>query len=369
MVRWLHFLGAMEQREGLRWSWKLGSLAHIPVRVHVTMLILVGWIGVSYAVRGASLTAALTGIALIACVFAIIVVHELAHALVARRFGVETQDIVLLPIGGMSRMEELPERPREELLVSLAGPAVNVVLAGILALIVWGTGGAFRPSEALSLRGAFTAQLLWINVGLAVFNLLPAFPMDGGRALRALLTLKLGRPRATRVAAAIGKMLAALFVLLGITGNWLLVLIGVFVWMAATQEAAQVTLRSTLEGIPVARAMIRQIETLDAEQPIAEATDQMIASGHKQLPVVDHGRVTGIVRARDLVAMRGLPHAEVASAMRMGIPRVEATDTLDHAIDILKRARDDVALVVEHDAVVGILTLEQVAEYAAIHAR
>jgi Zn-dependent protease/predicted transcriptional regulator len=333
------------------------------------MLILLGWIALSYALRGANLVTALTGIALVGCVFAIIVVHELAHALVARRFGVVTQDIVLLPIGGMSRMEELPSRPREELLVSLAGPAVNVVLAGILALVVWGTSGTFRPSEAINLRGAFTAQLLWINVALAVFNLLPAFPMDGGRALRALLTLKVGRARATRIAAAIGKMLAAVFVLLGITGNWILVLIGIFVWMAATQEAAQVSLRSTLEGIPVSHAMIRQIEVLEAAQSIGEATQQMIASGHKQLPVVDHGRITGVVSAKDLVASRGIPHAEVATAMRSGIPHVAADDTLDHALQILQRAHDDIALVVDHDAVVGVLTLEQVAEYAALHAR
>ncbi|HVK87591.1 MAG TPA: site-2 protease family protein [Kofleriaceae bacterium] len=331
------------------------------------MLILIGWIILSYTLRGANLATVLTGIGLVACVFAIIVVHELAHALVARRFGVVTQDIVLLPIGGMSRMEELPERPRQELLVSLAGPAVNVVLAGLLALYVWATGGAFRPSEALTLRGAFVAQLLWINVVLAVFNLLPAFPMDGGRALRAVLSLKLGRPRATRIASAIGKTLAALFVLLGLTGNWLLMLIGVFVWVAASQESAQVALRSVIQGVPVTRAMIHQVEVLDAEAPIGDATAHMLASGHRQLPVLDHGHVAGIVTARDLAARQDDPDAEVATAMRRSVPQIAADDTLDHAVEILTRAHDDVALVVDHDAVIGILTLDQIAEYAALH--
>jgi Zn-dependent protease/predicted transcriptional regulator len=357
----------MEPRAGLRWSWKLGSLAGIPVRLHVTMLILLGWIALSYTLRGANLTTMLTGIALVACVFAIIVIHEMAHALTARRFGVVTQDIVLLPIGGMSRMEELPSRPRQELLVALAGPAVNVVLAGLLALYVWATGGVFRPGDAFDLRGAFTAQLLWINVVLAVFNLLPAFPMDGGRALRALLAMKLGRPRATRIASAIGKTLAALFVVVGLAGNWLLVLIGAFVWIAASQEAAQVALKSRIEGIPVASAMIRQVDVLEADQPIADATAHMLATGHRQLPVVDHGRVAGIITANDLAASRGDPDAEVATVMRRGVPQVAANDTLDHAVEVLQHAHNDVALVVDHDAVVGILTLEQVAAYASMH--
>jgi CBS domain-containing protein len=200
-----------------------------------------------------------------------------------------------------------------------------------------------------------------------VFNLLPAFPMDGGRALRALLAMKLSRPRATRIASAIGKTLAALFVVVGLAGNWLLVLIGAFVWIAASQEAAQVALKSRIEGIPVASAMIRQVDVLEADQPIADATAHMLATGHRQLPVVDHGRVAGIITANDLAASRSDPDAEVATAMRRGVPQVAANDTLDHAVEVLQHAHGDVALVVDHDAVVGILTLDQVAAYASMH--
>jgi len=184
-------------------------------------------------------------------VFAAIVVHELGHSLVAARFGYKTRDILLLPIGGIASLERMPEDPKQELAVAVVGPLINVAIAGLIFLGILATGGSTRLSEATSAGGAIATQLMWINLGLALFNLLPAFPMDGGRALRALLAMRIGRRRATDVAATLGRVFAAVLFVYGLYANPLLCVIAFVVWMGATQERAVVQLKSALQGVPV----------------------------------------------------------------------------------------------------------------------
>lgn len=356
-------------RTGSRWSWRIGSVFGVAIRVHVTLMLLLVWAVASYAIRGVQVGTAALGIALVASVFVIILVHELAHALMARHYGTVTRDILLLPIGGMSRMERLPEKPRQELAVALVGPAVNVVLAGVLALVLVATGGSFDPGDAATTPGAFLGQLLWINIILAGFNLLPAFPMDGGRALRALLAIRLGRARATQIALVVGRVLAAVFVLVGLMANLLLALIGVFVWFAGRAETSTMALQAAIAGVPVARAMIRELETVDIDAPVEQAADRMLAAGHLQLPVTDHGRIAGVVTAPELasaVASRG-EHAPVRAALRRDVPTLAPEETLDSALALFERTGSDLALVVDHGVVIGVLTTAQLAGYAALH--
>jgi Zn-dependent protease len=220
-------------------SWKLGKIAGIDVFVHATFFILVAWVALSAYLPSGSAAAAASGVASILTVFGVVVLHELGHDLVARRFGIATREITLLPIGGISRLERMPEDPRQELQVALAGPAVNVGLAAAAyaALLVLGSGAIDRMSV---MEGSFLARLFSINLSLALFNLLPAFPMDGGRIFRALLALRMDRARATEVAARTGQVMAVLF---GVAGlfffNPLLVLIAFFVWTGAAQEASR----------------------------------------------------------------------------------------------------------------------------------
>lgn len=218
-------------------SWRLGKIAGIDVFVHATFFILVAWVALSAYLPRGSAAAAANGVASILTVFGVVVLHELGHDLVARRFGIATREITLLPIGGISRLERMPEDPRQELQVALAGPAVNVGLAAAAhaALLVFGSG----PIDHMSfVEGGFLARLFAINVSLALFNLLPAFPMDGGRVFRALLALRMDRVRATAVAARTGQAMALLFGVAGLFFNPLLVLIALFVWTGAAQEAS-----------------------------------------------------------------------------------------------------------------------------------
>jgi Zn-dependent protease len=208
--------------------------------VHVTLVLLFAWILMSYARQGAGVLASTVGLALVVCVFVVIVVHELGHALMARRFGIQTRDILLLPIGGISSLERMPEKPSQELAVALVGPAVNLMIAAILWLALVLTGGTTHVHAATSFGGAFVTQLMWINVVLAAFNLIPAFPMDGGRALRALLALRMDRARATDIAAGLGKIFAVAIAAFGLFYNPLMILIAAVVWIGASQESALV---------------------------------------------------------------------------------------------------------------------------------
>src|SRR2546425_243200 len=182
----------------MKWSLKLGSFAGIRVYLHWTFVLLLGWILFSHLGRGHDWAEAWTGVGFIIALFGCVLLHEFGHALTAKRYGIRTQDITLLPIGGIARLERLPENPRQELWVTLAGPAVNVVIAGVLFMVLW---FVYRMNEFFQVRlleGNFLLRLMWVNVFLGVFNMLPAFPMDGGRVLRALLSMRLGRAKATR---------------------------------------------------------------------------------------------------------------------------------------------------------------------------
>ena len=244
------------------WSFRLGRMLGVDVYVHFTFLLLLGFIGVAHGLAGRSVDAALTGVLFFAGIFLCVLLHEFGHALAARRYGIKTTDITLLPIGGLARLERIPEKPAQELVVALAGPAVNVVIAAGLAVGLW-LGGYWQTLSSLSLTGGnLFERLLLANVFLVGFNLIPAFPMDGGRVLRSLLAMRLGPVRATNLAAAIGKGIAVVFGFVGLFTNPMLLLIALFVWIGASQEAAAVEMKSAFDGVPVREAMLTQFETL-----------------------------------------------------------------------------------------------------------
>lgn len=267
----------------MRWSVKIGRLAGIDVYMHLTFLLLLAFIAVSYYLPRQSVDDAIWGVLFILAVFGTVVLHELGHALAARRFGVETRDITLLPIGGIARLARIPEEPVQELVIAVAGPLVNVVIAAVTFAYIAGTGGFTLPDAEALQRGdvspmlamPFAERFFLVNVFLVVFNLIPAFPMDGGRMLRAVLAMFTDYAQATNVAALIGQGIAFLFGALGLFGgNPFLLFIALFVWMGAAAEASMAQLRTAISGLSVRRAMIREFFTLAPTDPLRAAADQ-----------------------------------------------------------------------------------------------
>ena len=353
----------------MKWSWKLATVAGIGLYVHATFFLLIAWVGVTYWLAGGS-AAALSGIAFILALFACVVLHELGHALTARRYGIRTRDITLLPIGGVSRLERIPDEPRQEVWVSLAGPAVNVVIAA--ALYAWLLlSHALRPFSVLTMAGGpFLERLLLVIVSLAVFNLLPAFPMDGGRVLRALLAMRMDYVRATQVSAQVGQAMALVFGLLGLFTNPFLVFIAFFVWIGAAQEASMVQMRTALSGIPVSRAMLTDFHTLAPEDPAKRVLELILAGSQQDFPVVDGGqggRLAGVLLRSDVLkTLAQRADWRVRDIMRREFEVVDAADMLDTAFARLQSCNCHTLPVTSRGALVGLLTMENVGEFLLI---
>jgi len=234
----------------MRWSLKIAKLAGIDIFIHFTFFILLTWVAFIQWKLNGSIGASFSGIAFILAIFGCVVLHELGHALAARKYGIRTKDIILLPIGGVARLEKIPTQPVQELWVALAGPAVNVVIAALLAVYLWIINTLTPDNQLTMTTAAFVERIIGVNVFLILFNLIPAFPMDGGRVLRALLATRLAYIRATRISAGLAQAIALLFGTIGLFYNPILLFIAFFVWMGAAQESRMIRARSALDRIP-----------------------------------------------------------------------------------------------------------------------
>ncbi len=352
----------------MRWSLKFAEVAGIGIYVHATFAILIAWIAMGAWLQERALGAVLGSVAFILCLFGCVVLHELGHALTARRFGIRTRDITLLPIGGLARLERMPEKPSEEFLVALAGPAVNVVIAGAIAAWLRMTGTWDWSGELSLLSGPFLQRMFAINLFLAAFNLLPAFPMDGGRALRALLAGRMGYASATQVAATIGQGMALLFGLLGLLGNPFLVFIALFVWIGAAAEASVAQMKAALAGVPVAQAMLTRFETVSPTDTLGRAVELTLAGSQKDFPVVEGGVFRGMLTQGRLLA--GLAHAgrhvPVGCEYTTDPATIDSHEMLEAALDRLDELSVTTLPVIHEGALVGLLTMDNLAEYLNI---
>ena len=267
-------------------------------------------------------------------------------------------------------LERMPDEPLQELWVALAGPAVNVVIAAALFVLLQFTN-AWAPLEQLSVAsGPFLQRLMVVNVILVVFNMLPAFPMDGGRVLRALLATRLEYTRATQIAASIGQSMALVFGFLGFFYNPFLMFIALFVWIGAAQEASMAQMKSSLAGIPVMRAMITDFQTLTPHDPLARATERILAGSQQDFPVVDDGQVVGILTRHDLLV--GLTqHGQdtlVGDTMQREFETVDASEMLETAFRRLQSCQCHTVPVLQRGELVGLVTMDNVGEFVAIQA-
>ncbi len=354
----------------MKWSLKVGQYSGIDVRMHLTFLLLVGWVALLYWRQGQSVSAAVAGVAFILAIFLCVVLHEFGHALAARRYGIKTRDIILLPIGGVARLEKMPTNPLHELWISLAGPAVNVAIAAVL--FVWLKFSALFDPFALmtTAAGPFFERILVVNLFMIAFNMIPAFPMDGGRVLRAVLAMRSDYHRATRIAASIGQGIAVFFGVVGMFYNPFLIFIAIFVWFGASQEARSAQLQSAVDGIPVQKAMLTDFRTLDSNDSLDRAVDLTLAGSQKDFPVINNGRVEGILTQADL--MNALSKREkfptVSSAVQNKVEAVESFDMLDAAFEKLKTCNCHTLPVTLNSRLVGLLTMENLSEYLRIRA-
>jgi stage IV sporulation protein FB len=349
------------------WSIRIGQVLGIPIRIHLTFLLLLVWFGFAATSRGES---AFRAVAYLLALFACVALHELGHATMALRFGVRTMDIVLYPIGGIARLETIPQG-WPELFIALAGPAVNVVLAAVFAGLLLGLNQPLLPLAPIDLAGSnILQQLLAANVMLFVFNLIPAFPMDGGRVLRAALTLRMPPDRATRIAATIGQGIAVLGGLAGVLlGNFVLVFIAVFVFLGAGQEALFFEHRAAVVGHTARDAMITRFDVLAPNDSLEKAAQLLLATHQHDFPVVDAWqRVAGVLSRTAL--MQGLatvgPGGAVLQTMNREWRRIDPSASLEDVLRAFQTDPRSPLLLLEGDQLIGMITFENLAEFLEI---
>jgi len=348
------------------WSPTIARFAETRVRLHWSFLLFLAWIGLTVLVSE-GLGAAISGLAFFSLLFVCVVLHEFGHILAARHFGVKTPDILLLPIGGVSRLERMPEEPREEIVIALAGPLVSLLI-GLAILLVLGfplpdvSAGFDGPMEIV-------VQLGWLNLLLAVFNLLPAFPMDGGRVLRALLASRFGYARGTELASKAGQFAAIVFGFFGImSGNFILLLIAVFIFLAASSEAGAAQMREATLGLSTSDLMITDFQCLSLDDPVSAGAEALIRTNQKEFPVVDHeGRLCGgLDRSGIVQAMHENPDAPVRQAMNANIPAISPMHNAEELVRHLQSGASMVVACFPDGIPVGLITWENMLEYLMV---
>jgi len=350
----------------MRWSFPIAKVAGSEIRIHLTFFLLLAWFGIAHYQQG-GWPAAADGLVYIIAVFACVVLHELGHAVAARRYGIRTPRITLLPIGGLAELERMPERPSEEIVVAIAGPLVNVVIALVLIFLLGAQVGSDTMAALDDPGAGLLARIAAVNVVLVVFNLIPAFPMDGGRVLRALLAIRMNRAKATRVAATIGQGLAFVFAFLGlIGGNPLLLFIAIFIYLAAGGEAEMTSLQELAARVPLRDVTITEFHSLGMEAKLADAAEALLATTQHEFPVVDgQGRLQGVLTRDALVAALARDGREgaVAEVMERKIVTVPEGARVTQVLSGLREAGSPIVAVVDRDGrFVGYVNRENLAE-------
>jgi Zn-dependent protease/CBS domain-containing protein len=331
----------------------------VPIRLHFTfLLLLVFLVFIGIGGKQSGLTTAIYIIAL----FGSVLVHEICHALVARLYGLRTSEIVMFPIGGLSRLEGQP-KPRQELPIALAGPASNLVIG----LVLLATQHDFLPLATLNVPtdANLIERIAMGNLLLGLFNLLPAYPMDGGRILRSLIALRKPEDEATQIAAGAGQLFAVAMGLFGLlSGNFLLMFVALFVYLGAQQEGAGARSRSLTSGFPVRAAMITDFRTLSHGNTIREAGNLLLSTSQQDFPVMHGDEVIGLLSRSTLMRamLREGPDSYVAAAMDRNFLRVPPDTDLAAALPLITTA-GHAGLVMDGEQLLGMLTAENLYEF------
>jgi Zn-dependent protease/CBS domain-containing protein len=352
----------------MKWSWRIARIAGIDIYIHVTFLFLIYLVGISYWNQQGTIEAVVTGVGFVLALFACVVLHEFGHSLTARRYGIQTRNITLLPIGGVAALEKMPDDPRQEINVAIAGPAVNVLIA-LLLYIYLDFRDAPIASEELSVTGgSFMYRLMMVNIFIAGFNLLPAFPMDGGRVLRAALAMRMDHATATRKAASVGQLMALGMGLLGIMYNPFLLFIAIFIWFGASMESSAEQIKSTLAQANVRHAMLNEFHSLSPEDTLARAVELTLAGSQKDFPVGYHNSLEKVLHHSDLI--KGLQekgqHARIGELPLQPILSADIDEPLATLLERMQGNPAQMMCVIDKGEVVGLLNLENILELIKI---
>jgi len=353
----------------MKYSLYLGKVSDIKISVHWTFLILILWIVISNARSGSGIVEILWSVGFVLTIFACVILHELGHALAAKRYKINTLDITILPIGGIAQLESMPEKPKEELVVAIAGPIVNLIISAVLFPFVRLTSSINDVNTFQEINAQnFLPALMVINLWLALFNLIPAFPMDGGRILRALLGFKLDHAKATRIAASIGQVLAMVFVFFGFFFNPFLIFIGFFIFLGAQSEAAYSQSKFLLKGFTVNDVLMHQIPVINDSASIKEAVAKLLDSQNKDFLVVKDEKPVGTL-SRDQIIKALAEQGESISVHEIkdsDLLSLEPKMELEKAWSLMQQKGKSLMPVISDGQLIGVVDLENIAEFILI---
>ena len=342
----------------MKGAFKLFKILGISLEIHITFLILPVFFWIMYGMKG---------IFIIFAIFTCVAAHELAHSVVAKNYGIDVDNITLLPIGGIANMRSIPKNPKQEFLISIAGPLFNIALTAILYLPlknILGTYHLFHPN--LTSWAGTMAYAYWVNPVLAGFNLLPAFPMDGGRILRSLLAIKLSYLKATKIAVGFGHLFALIFAFIALASqppNLILLLIALFVFMAASQEQSVAGLKSTLDNIKVSDILSENVYTVNPHASMSEVLNLMLHSNQEDFPVLTpEGKVTGLLPRDKIISIVQNKELDkrVDEIMLSSFPYLKSDEFLGDAYNKMGSSRLKALPVIDEGVLKGIITLEDI---------
>ncbi|KIA86387.1 site-2 protease family protein [Flavobacterium sp. AED] len=356
----------------MKGSFKLGKVAGIGIFIHWTFSLLILFIIFMNYKSGQNTAQIIWSVVFILCIFITVLLHELGHALAAKNYNIKTKDITLLPIGGLARLERIPEKPLEELIVAFAGPLVNITLAFITAFFISIPDNTDKLMTELS-NGVnannFFLNFFLVNFWLAIFNLIPAFPMDGGRVLRALLSFKLPRNVATRIAARIGQFLAMAFIILGFFTSPFLIFIGIFVIIGAQIEADYTESKFMLKGFKVQDVVMKDYQTIDTDEKIKKAVELLLDSQNKNFLITENNIPVGTLN-RDQIIMALSKKGDdefIYNVMDRNLIILESNSLLENVFELIQQNKSTLMLVMENNQLIGTLDIENLLEFILIN--
>lgn len=352
----------------------LGSISGIKIKVHWTFFFLIAWVILTELQRGGNLESILFNVAFVLTVFLCVVLHELGHSLTAKYFGVSTKSITLLPIGGVSSLNKIPESPKEEILVTIAGPLVNVIIAVILYFVIpvkelmkQNLGESLGTFSGFTLSN-FLFYLFIVNIALVIFNMIPAFPMDGGRILRAFIASKTDRVKATQIAAKVGQIFAVLFLLLGLLYNPLLVIIALFIFIGAYSENQLVQQLALIKGHTVEEAMLFKITTFRPDDPLDIVVNRLISSTENNFVVTENGKILGLLYHKDIIDNSN-KDVLVKDVMCTNFRIISSEDDLRATYRLIHNSKKSFFPVVDNNKLVGAIDDINLNEYILLQSK